>query len=67
MSEEENIFSDSGIPIKTLFAFSDIDNFEYMTDLGYPGKPPYTRGVYEEMYRKQLWTQRQVCGYGTAE
>ena len=31
-----------------------------------PGKPPYTRGIYPEMYRKRLWTMRQYAGYATA-
>ena len=33
---------------------------------GAPGKYPYTRGLYPEMYRKRLWTMRQYAGYGTA-
>src|SRR5438067_2372751 len=28
---------------------------------------PYTRGVYEEMYRKRRWTMRQYSGFGTAD
>jgi methylmalonyl-CoA mutase N-terminal domain/subunit len=31
-----------------------------------PGQFPYTRGVYEQMYRRRLWTMRQYAGYGTA-
>ena len=31
-----------------------------------PGNPPYTRGVYPEMYKKRLWTMRQYAGYATA-
>jgi len=31
-----------------------------------PGKPPYTRGIYPEMYRQRLWTMRQYAGYATA-
>ena len=67
MNGNEKIASASGIPIKSLYTPSDINNLIYKNDLGLPGKPPFTRGVYEEMYRKQLWTQRQVCGYGTAD
>ncbi|MCU1258911.1 MAG: methylmalonyl-CoA mutase [Bryobacterales bacterium] len=32
-----------------------------------PGKFPYTRGIYPEMYRSRLWTMRQYAGFGTAE
>ncbi len=31
------------------------------------GKPPFTRGIYSEMYRKRLWTMRQYAGYASAE
>ncbi|HAF11711.1 MAG TPA: methylmalonyl-CoA mutase, partial [Chloroflexi bacterium] len=27
--------------------------------LGYPGDPPFTRGVQPTMYRGRLWTMRQ--------
>lgn len=30
-----------------------------------PGKYPYTRGIYPQMYRKCLWTRRQYSGFGT--
>lgn len=59
--------TDSGISIKPLYTPADISGIDYFNDLGFPGSPPFTRGVYPEMYRKQLWTLRQVCGYGTAE
>ena len=36
-------------------------------NLGTPGAFPYTRGIYEDMYRGRLWTMRQYAGYGTAE
>ncbi|MDQ4058650.1 MAG: methylmalonyl-CoA mutase family protein, partial [Actinomycetota bacterium] len=35
--------------------------------LGAPGTYPFTRGVYEEMYRGRLWTMRQYAGFGSAE
>ncbi len=31
-----------------------------------PGSPPYTRGIYPEMYKQRLWTMRQYAGYATA-
>jgi len=40
---------------------------DYETSLGYPGEFPYTRGVYESMYRGRLWTMRQFAGFGLAE
>jgi methylmalonyl-CoA mutase N-terminal domain/subunit len=32
-----------------------------------PGKFPFTRGIYPDMYRRKLWTMRQYAGFGTAE
>jgi methylmalonyl-CoA mutase N-terminal domain/subunit len=66
-TEPASILTDSGIPVKALYTPADITSLDYLHDLGFPGNPPFTRGVYPEMYRKQLWTRRQVCGYGTAE
>jgi methylmalonyl-CoA mutase N-terminal domain/subunit len=34
--------------------------------LGFPGRPPYTRGVQPTMYRGRLWTFRQYSGFGSA-
>jgi methylmalonyl-CoA mutase, N-terminal domain len=36
-------------------------------DPGFPGDPPFTRGVQPTMYRGRLWTMRQYAGFGTAE
>ncbi len=33
--------------------------------VGYPGAPPYTRGIYATMHRGRTWTQRQLIGLGT--
>jgi len=32
-----------------------------------PGRFPFTRGIYKDMYRKRLWTMRQYAGFGSAE
>ena len=42
-------------------------NSDYETKLGDPGSAPFTRGIYEEMYGKRLWTMRQYAGYASAE
>jgi methylmalonyl-CoA mutase N-terminal domain/subunit len=41
--------------------------FDEARDLGFPGEPPFTRGVQPNMYRGRLWTMRQYAGFGTAE
>jgi methylmalonyl-CoA mutase N-terminal domain/subunit len=39
---------------------------DYMDRIGFPGEPPFTRGVQPTMYRGRLWTMRQYAGFGTA-
>ena len=66
--ERKNDFSTvSGIPIKRLYTPEDIKDLDYSKDLGFPGEPPFTRGVHATMYRGRFWTMRQFAGFGTAE
>ncbi|MFC1867593.1 methylmalonyl-CoA mutase [Thermodesulfobacteriota bacterium] len=39
---------------------------EYLNDLGFPGRYPFTRGVQPTMYRGRLWTMRQYAGFSNA-
>jgi len=66
--ERKNDFSTvSGIPVKRLYTPEDIRNLDYSKDLGFPGEPPFTRGVHATMYRGRFWTMRMFAGFGTAE
>ncbi|HYK93514.1 MAG TPA: methylmalonyl-CoA mutase family protein [Thermoplasmata archaeon] len=38
----------------------------YLEQVGFPGSPPYTRGVQPTMYRGRFWTFRQYSGFGSA-
>src|SRR5215510_11182716 len=55
----------SGIELKNHFAPEDVE-IDVERDLGEPGEFPFTRGVYETMYRGRLWTMRQYAGFATA-
>jgi methylmalonyl-CoA mutase N-terminal domain/subunit len=57
----------SGHPIRRLYTQFDLARWRPERDLGYPGKPPYTRGIHPAMYRERLWTMRQFAGFGTAQ
>jgi methylmalonyl-CoA mutase N-terminal domain/subunit len=57
----------SGVPVDPLYTAGDLADWDPERDLGYPGEPPYTRGIYPSMYRGRLWTMRQFAGFGTAE
>ncbi|HZJ25574.1 MAG TPA: methylmalonyl-CoA mutase family protein [Acidimicrobiia bacterium] len=59
--------TDSGIEIRPVYTAADVVDLDPETSLGAPGAPPYTRGVYEQMYRGRPWTMRQYSGFGTAE
>jgi methylmalonyl-CoA mutase N-terminal domain/subunit len=56
----------SGIENEPLYT-PENSGVDYERDLGYPGRYPFTRGVYPSMYRGKLWTMRQFAGFGTAE
>jgi methylmalonyl-CoA mutase, N-terminal domain len=57
----------SGHPIRRLYTPADLAGWDPERDLGYPGDPPYTRGIHSTMHRGRLWTMRQFAGFGTAE
>src|SRR5438477_1723550 len=57
----------SGHPIRRLYTETDLSNWDPSAQLGYPGEPPYTRGIHSTMHRGRLWTMRQFAGFGTAE
>ena len=57
----------SGYPIRSLYTKADLPNWDPEHDLGFPGEPPYTRGIHPSMHRSRLWTMRQFAGFGTAE
>jgi methylmalonyl-CoA mutase N-terminal domain/subunit len=57
----------SGIPIHRLYTPLDFKDAEYLSDLGFPGSYPFTRGVQATMYRSRHWTMRQYAGFASAE
>ncbi len=57
----------SSYPIRRLYTPADLPDWNPEKDLGYPGEPPYTRGIHSTMYRGRLWTMRQFAGFGTAQ
>ena len=53
------------MPVKRVYEGRDVPP-SWARSLGQPGKFPYTRGIYEGMYRDRLWTMRQYTGFGSA-
>src|SRR4030081_1034978 len=62
--QQEQYRTLSGEPIRELYTAADLPPEE---TIGRPGEYPFTRGVYESMYRGRLWTMRQFAGFGTSE
>jgi methylmalonyl-CoA mutase, N-terminal domain len=43
------------------------DDFDPLRDVGFPGEPPFTRGIHPSGHRSRLWTMRMFAGFGAAE
>jgi methylmalonyl-CoA mutase N-terminal domain/subunit len=63
----ERFITSSGIEVKREYDPDDVDGFNFLDELGFPGDYPFTRGVQPTMYRGRLWTMRQYAGFGDAE
>jgi methylmalonyl-CoA mutase N-terminal domain/subunit len=59
--------TEEGIEVRRLYTPLDLEGWDYLEKLGFPGAYPFTRGVYPTMYRGRPWTIRQYAGYGSAE
>ena len=58
----------SGVPIRRLYTQADLpEDWDYEKYLGYPGQPPFTRGIHATGYRGKLFTMRQFSGFASPE
>ena len=58
----------SGVPIRRLYTQADLPaDWSEEQYLGYPGQPPYTRGIHATGYRGKLFTMRQFSGFASPE
>src|SRR5713226_7474397 len=64
---KKNFVTSSGIEIKRAYDPDDLNGFDFVNEVGFPGEYPFTRGVQPTMYRGRLWTMRQYAGFGSAE
>ncbi len=55
--------TESGIEVKPVYTADDVRRGR----AGAPGRVPYTRGPYPDMYRGRPWTIRQYAGFASAE
>ncbi|HJM41858.1 MAG TPA: methylmalonyl-CoA mutase family protein, partial [Nitrospinota bacterium] len=59
--------TESDIPVERLYTPENVPDPDYAEETGFPGRPPFTRGIHPTMYRGRHWTMRQYAGYATAE
>jgi methylmalonyl-CoA mutase N-terminal domain/subunit len=64
---QASFITTSSEPVERLYTPLDLVDFDYLSDLGFPGEYPYTRGVHPSLHRGKLWTMRMFAGFGTAE
>jgi methylmalonyl-CoA mutase N-terminal domain/subunit len=58
----------SGVPVRRLYTQADLpEDWSEEKYLGYPGAPPFTRGVHATGYRGKLYTMRQFSGFASPE
>lgn len=57
----------SGQDINVFYGPDDIENINYLSEIGFPGEYPFTRGIHANGYRGKIWTMRQFAGFGTPE
>ena len=54
----------SGLPLQTAYTPADTRGVALAQE-ALPGRPPFTRGIHERMYRARLWTVRQYAGFAS--
>jgi methylmalonyl-CoA mutase N-terminal domain/subunit len=57
----------SGEDVKVLYTPDDVKEINYLSEIGFPGEYPYTRGIHANGYRGKIWTMRQFAGFGSPE
>ena len=64
---QDKFITTSSEPVERLYTPLDLEDLDYVRDLGLPGEYPYTRGIHPTLHRGKLWTMRMFAGFGTAE
>ncbi|MBI4595802.1 MAG: cobalamin B12-binding domain-containing protein [Candidatus Tectomicrobia bacterium] len=65
--EKAWLAEDTKIPLKTYYTAEDVSDLNILENLSNPGAYPYTRGIYESLYRDYMWQVRQYTGLGLPE
>lgn len=65
--QRETFITTSSVPVQRLYTPLDLQEQDYLQDIGLPGEYPFLRGVHPTGYRAKPWTMRMFAGFGTAE
>ncbi len=57
----------SGEKVNPLYTHEDLENHDFIDEVGFPGQYPFTRGIHSTGYRGKIWTMRQFAGFGSPE
>ena len=55
------------IEVSRLYTPDDLAGRDLLAEVGFPGLPPFTRGIHATGHRGRLWTMRMFAGFGSAE
>jgi len=66
--ERRGFVTDVGLKVKPLYTPADLADagFDYLSDLGFPGEYPFTRGDRPAMYRTEPFVISAYSGFGEA-
>jgi methylmalonyl-CoA mutase N-terminal domain/subunit len=57
----------SDVEVERLYGPWSLAGTDPLAEVGFPGEPPFTRGIHPSGYRSRLWTMRMFAGFGAAE
>lgn len=57
----------SGYNVQPIYTPADLEGSDYVTDIGFPGQFPFTRGRMPNGYRSFEWPHDFYAGYGSSE
>ena len=67
LAESPRVFGDRDIEVAPIYTPADIEDMDYLRDLGFPGEYPFIRGPYPEMSRHKPWRYALFTGFDTPE
>ncbi len=67
IEKSPKVVTDLDIEVKAVYTPADVNEIDFLKDIGFPGEYPYTRGPYPEMSRHRPWRYALFTGFDTPE